>query len=678
LHDFFGGPLASRHVPAHASAGLSASSPPTLQVHHTSGFPLQSLAVSIRKVLFLMAMVCFMGNAQAQFGNEWINYSQQYYKIPVTQNGIHRLTYSDLSSAGLPVNTIDPRRIQVFRRGVEQSINFSNNQQPANGVFESGEYLEFYGERNDGVTDVDMYKIPAHQPHTYMNLYSDTAAYFLTWNLLPVLGKRMNILNPELNVGALPPEQGFTSTNLTLFYNQYSAGETYDGRSQSSFFDEGEGWTGTVLCNTGCADVQDITLSIPSGVTTQAPPQLEVLLTGRIEGSHVVEVYVGQSVASLRLLSTSNFINFQNAKVIAALQWTDVAASGNVVVRVKAIGVSGTNERVSVSYAKLDYIRNFNLSSIANTRMQTLPRVGNKSYFEIQNAPSGLRLFDVTDITNASIIGTYPVLLNLAAILNGTSTARKIFASSTFITPTLKKVSFRQITPAIHDYLIISNKALRKAGLGYSDPVKAYSDYRASNSGGGYDTLLVTIDQLYNQFNYGETSPRAIYQFLKFMANGGDPQYLFIIGKGLDINFAYNRNYVPLSTDFKDLVPTAGYPASDYPFSAGLNGTTYQHAIATGRIPAATPTEVAAYLNKIIETEAQPFDNLWRKNILHLSGGINPGEPPKFRYYVDGFKPKATEVFYGAHVSTQGKHCTCNQCGCFNGNIFRTCIHNSH
>jgi hypothetical protein len=666
---YLGGPSAPTRHSTQASGGLFVTSlpaghtGPSTHMPRTSGFSLlylpklqrrqESLAVTLPQV-FIVAFTFVALSTQAQFGNEWINFSQQYYKIPVTQNGIYRLTYNDLSTAGVPVNTIDPRRIQIFRRGVEQSINFHNLQIPANGVFEAGEYLEFYGERNNGATDVDLYKNPANHPHAYMNLYSDTASYFLTWQLLPVQGKRMTVLNPEMNVGNLPAEVGFTNTVMSVLYNQYSAGETYGARAQSSFFDEGEGWTGTVLCNTGCSDVQDMTLNIPAGVTTAAVPQLEVLFAGRIEGNHFVEIYAGQSLAGLRLVGTASFTNFQNSKANVNLLWTDVAASGNISVRVKAVGVGGTTERVSVSYAKVDYIRNFNFSGIPNQLVQTLPNAGNKSYIEIQNAATGLRLFDVTDITNASIIGT-TTNTNLEAIVNGTIASRKIFASSTFITPTLKKVSFRSITPASHNYLIISNKTLRKPGLGYSDPVKAYGTYRASSAGGDYDTLVVNIDQLYNQFNYGETSPRAIYQFMKFMTNGGNPEYLFIIGKGLDIHFAYDRNRVFQPTDYKDLVPSAGYPGSDFPFSAGLNGTTYQHAIATGRLTASTPTEVAAYLNKIVETEAQPFDNLWKKNVLHLSGGINPGEPQAFRYYVDGFKAIAEEVSYGAKVTTQAK-----------------------
>src|SRR6185436_8712636 len=114
-------------------------------------------------VHFLLAFAVFP--AFGQFGNEWINYNQSYYKIAVTRNGIHRLTYDDLATAGVPVNSIDPRRVQIFRRGAEQAINFPYLEAPADAQFESGEYLEFYGEKNDGATDVDLYKNPTHHPH---------------------------------------------------------------------------------------------------------------------------------------------------------------------------------------------------------------------------------------------------------------------------------------------------------------------------------------------------------------------------------------------------------------------------------------------------------------------------------------------------------------------------------
>jgi len=42
-------------------------------------------------------------------------------------------------------------------------------------------------------------------------------------------------------------------------------------------------------------------------------------------------------------------------------------------------------------------------------------------------------------------------------------------------------------------------RVLMKPGLAYSNAVQAFAGYRTSVAGGGFDTLTVSIDQLYNQ-----------------------------------------------------------------------------------------------------------------------------------------------------------------------------------
>ena len=79
--------------------------------------------IVVNKSLFpvLFAILCpLLGNAQ--YANSWINFSQQYYRVPVARDGIYRLTYNDLQTANVPVGSIDPRFIQLFHRGVEQAI----------------------------------------------------------------------------------------------------------------------------------------------------------------------------------------------------------------------------------------------------------------------------------------------------------------------------------------------------------------------------------------------------------------------------------------------------------------------------------------------------------------------------------------------------------------------------
>ena len=119
------------------------------------------------------------------YGNEWVNFSQPYYKIPTAQDGIYRLAYEDLQSAGFPVDAVDPQRLQIFHRGVEQAIHVQGE---GDASFDPGDFVEFYGQRNDGTLDVGLYVAPEAQIHPFYNLYSDTTAYFLTFFRYPERG----------------------------------------------------------------------------------------------------------------------------------------------------------------------------------------------------------------------------------------------------------------------------------------------------------------------------------------------------------------------------------------------------------------------------------------------------------------------------------------------------------
>src|SRR5258705_543149 len=102
---------------------------------------------------------------------------------------------------------------------------------------------------------------------------------------------------------------------------------------------------------------------------------------------------------------------------------------------------------------------------------------------------------------------------------------------------------------------------------------------------------------------------------MKYLISGGHPRFLFLIGKGMEVSQGYYRN-THLPTDLHDLVPSAGMPGSDMAFTAGLAGTTFEPAVATGRLTANDALQIAGYLNKIKETEAAAYDALWRKDLL--------------------------------------------------------------
>src|SRR5260221_237133 len=251
----------------------------------------------MRRVRSLLILVIAFAplSILAQYANGWVNFSQPYFKIPVANDGIYRLRYSDLQAAGFPVSS-DPRFIQLFHRGQEQSIYIKGQ---GDAVFNTSDYIEFYGKKNDGTLDSILYKPSSLQPHNYYNLYSDTAAYFLTYNASLSRGLRMDSVQ-FVNVNNLPAENFQYAQRLTVYHDQYSGGVTLSDYAQATYFDQGEGWTGLALQQ---GQLIDYTIeSVYNTVTSGGNPKLELLLVGRDAISHSIQVYVGPNSGALRLL----------------------------------------------------------------------------------------------------------------------------------------------------------------------------------------------------------------------------------------------------------------------------------------------------------------------------------------------------------------------------------------
>ena len=140
-------------------------------------------------------LVGFEASAQLKstYGNEWINYSQQYFKLQVTQKGIYRLSFDELKNAGFPT-TVDPTTIQLFRRGREVALYVQGE---ADKKLDATDFVEFYGEESNGEADSSIYRPTKAQPNKYVNVYTDSAAYFLTYRIDGKAGKRMSSYQVE-------------------------------------------------------------------------------------------------------------------------------------------------------------------------------------------------------------------------------------------------------------------------------------------------------------------------------------------------------------------------------------------------------------------------------------------------------------------------------------------------
>ncbi len=280
----------------------------------------------------------------ARFGNEWINPAQTYYKIPIATPGRYRITHTDLVRAGIALNTLNPNALQLFRRGQELPVTVS-----AGGNRQLGEtdFIEFDGQRNDGATDSSLYRPPARQPHPHYSLFSDTAAYFLTWRLDGKPGLR------ELPLPGTKPAWEWAD-DLRLLTTDYPAGTiyppgaTYASGAILSSYDTGEGWTGPLI-NAGESHSQVFALTNP--VLTAKQPQVEVLMMGRSVGNHRADVF-----ANGRLLGIANWADNQTARLTADLLPVDLNPINSAGLSLTLTVQNGPESApLSVSYWRVRY-----------------------------------------------------------------------------------------------------------------------------------------------------------------------------------------------------------------------------------------------------------------------------------------------------------------------------------
>ncbi len=605
---------------------------------------------------FMVAMGLFCSTSPVVYaqGNTWINNNQVYFKIKTAKDGLYRITYNDLVEANFPVSIVDPRRLQLFHRGVEQAI-FVEGQLDAR--IDPQDYIEFYGKVNDGTLDRELYMEDAAQPHNAYNIYSDSVAYFLTWSLNQN-GRRMSAYK-ENNVENLPIAPYAFKQKTLLQTSNYSGGRHYPLGSRSaetlrSDFDFGEGWTGPSIRKDNS---QTFELQLDEAFRTGPVPELKMILAGRNNLPHRAEIFVGSSLSTLRSVGLATAEYHDHFSFTTALAWSDVSASGVLFVRMLVRGYENSDpDFISVSLVQVKYPGNWNQQGLGFKKYEAPENPSGKTYVEMANVPANAQLLDITQSDAPIRIGYNIVGSGINAIVQSTNSVRRLVLCAEINQGSkLKKVDFRQINPANHNYLIITHPRMRLAAGGYQDPVEAYAAYRASTIGGAFDTLTVNIDQLYDQFSYGEKTPLAIRNFIKFMA-AAQPErpHLFLIGKGLTPNYNSHRENQQTEAII-DLVPTAGYPGNDMLFSTEINGSGFTPYYATGRLATTNSLQVANYLSKIIETESMPYDDLWRKGIVHLSGGRGVTEQTAFRSYVDQFRAVAIENYFGAAVTTQSK-----------------------
>ncbi len=577
----------------------------------------------------------FLSSFSQPYGNEWINYNQNYYDFKVHEKGIYRINFQDLTSANVPLASLDPRNIQIFARGKEIPIFVAGEQ---DGTFNANDYIEFFATGNDGWLDSVLHKGRDKQANPYYSLITDTISYYLTWN-----SSTSNLRIQEENAidfGNYFAAQFLWKESLNVFDDAYYDGATMSGGATDPEYVDTEGWMSQVL-NSG--NKKNYSISTTNRFNSGPFAELEFILTGQSNyqlnsnGDHHILWKFGGLEEDIvfdgyQLIKRQK--NFSPSQIVG----------GNNTFSVESIDDLGSPvDRSAISYIKVTYPHTMSLRNASefefliddhnNQDAQYLEFL----FFNGGNQPI---LYDLDNAKRVRVIKTLNSYRSL--IPNGGGRKRcYIAASANLKSVRLKAVGtnaqfldFAIDIPDSADFLI-SNQALWPE-------LTRYAAYRTST---GRNPYLIDVEELYHQFSYGiEKHPLSIRNFIDYALSSltAEPQSLFLVGKSINAK-QHRKNALAYE---QNLVPTIGNPAVDNLFSSGLNGGVLETAIPQGRLSASSLFELGSYLNKVIEFENAPTAK-WMKRGLHFAGGLSLGETQRFENYLKSYNNELNSAPFG-------------------------------
>ena len=606
----------------------------------------------IYQLIFAFSILSFVAQAQP-YGNEWIDYSKTYYKVRIAQDGMYRIPYSTLTNSGFPT-TLNGSHFALFRNGSEVPIYVTNN----STGFTTGDYIEFYGKKNDGALDANLYEDADWQLNPYVSLFNDTSIYFLVLNPGAV-NERMQTETNDLSLISslgLTPLSFFMHHELKEYHGNFGANNNYnygvpisssEGSIYSGFFTEGEGYADADFTTS-----KTYTIATPAVATgTGQPLSIKMTVLGKSINPHHLTIALNGNT----LIDTSF-----NGYALKRYLFEPSALNSSNSILLTASG-SGGVDRHAVSSIEIIYPRQFDFGN-TNKFALNISGSANYQYLSITNINSGggaTILYDLKDKNRYTGSTSSPFQFVLIGTAFG---SRDLFLAAennvTTITSNLSSIAFTDFTNSTNqgDYIIISHPSLYDDGSG-NNYVDQYGSYRESAQGGNYQSVIASIEELYDQFGYGvRKSPLAIRNFTQYAIDNWSvlPEFLFVIGKGREYNVMrpggnpYNRC----------LIPTFGVPASDNMLSADLGDRVPK--LATGRLSARSWFDVMVYLNKMLEYEANQqneFDpnqtlaeKQWMKQIIHLGGGTDNQQQIEFKNYLEGYESLLEDTSYGGNI----------------------------
>jgi hypothetical protein len=564
------------------------------------------LSILTLYVLFLPGREAFSQLSVNDYSLNSVLSNGKWFKIAVTSDGIYRIDYSKLKQLGFS-DISNPR---IYGNNFGQLSYYNNDPSPddlkeisillvkgIDNIFNEGDYLLFYGEG----TNRWKYNSYKNEYNYIRHNYSDTAFYFLTTS--SVSGKT---ITNDPNI--------FTSPDSSS--RGYDALYMHEAETEN-LIKSGREWfqpissISSILINPGFTDI-----------ITSEKMEYKIRVVGRASIPTVLRFYEGSSLLSgilvpeVFLLSTTG--TYAN---ISEQAFSSFPASSSPTYEMRFF-----NNGEQGAKGWIDYVR-FRGRAVINFTGKTLKFSDSKSIhpgriteFYIKSTLSAVNVWDITDPFNIKND-------TCTKISDGFRFRAHTDSLKTFIAFTNDKA----ITPSINP-VQVPNQNLH--GSEAADMVivthplfHSYAERLASIhlNNSGLSSLIVTTEEIYNEFSGGVADIAAIRNFVRMkylkQITGSRPlKYLLLFGDGSYENRTLpprNPNFIPTYQSLNSTVVVSSFTSDDFYglLEKGEGESDGTEDIGIGRFPVSDTVQAGIMVSKVARYLDPESAGSWRNHI---------------------------------------------------------------
>ncbi|UFH56205.1 type IX secretion system sortase PorU [Spirosoma sp. KNUC1025] len=555
-----------------------------------------------RTAFFIIHCVFFV--VQNQAIAQSVLKTGNWVKIGVTASGVYLLDQARLAQLNPAFAAADPRLLRLYGNGGAPLAQANATPRPsdllenaiqvigeADGRFDASDAILFFGQSPHAIRYDSTTRRFTHQ----INLYSDTTFYFLT------IGTSAGLRIADRSAGATLGNSAITTFQDYQFYEQdiTKVPAVHSGRE----------WYGEYMTND---TTKLISFGVP-GMVANAPVRLTASVVAGASLPTQFRLRANeQLVGTLNMATISgDKYDYQGVSRTDTFQ-TRLSAASNVVQLALTFGKNGQN-------GAQGYLNYLSVQTLRDLRQYDKPiwiRRLVAGQYAVRQADSNLRVWDVTNPLRPEN-QNYTLSSTQEASWNSSREGDYfLFTDTQRLSPvSLANVANQDIhSQGVPNLIIVTPAAWRTQ----AERLAAFRQEHDQLS-----VLVVTTQQIYNEFGSGQSDPTAIrdmvryfYQKqpdkLRYLLLFGDATYDYRNKLGLS-NAAQAANMVPVYESRESLHPVLSYSSDDYFGFMGanegdwaeerINGTYPGDAavdIGIGRLPVKSLEEAQTVVDKLI------------------------------------------------------------------------------